>query len=104
MALKVEGVMDGGVHAKKPLGRSSRLEPLHFVLSSSHQLVRIFGAIVLPQSLLMRAGQSQTIPYQRLRQFREASSVTLGQPGLDPRPSAWRRYDGVQPCAAALTR
>ena len=47
MALKVEGVMDGGVHAEKPLGRSSRLEPLHFVLSSSHHLVRIFGSIVL---------------------------------------------------------
>jgi len=67
MALKVEGVMDGGVHAKKPLGRSSRLEPLHFVLSSSHQLVRIFGAIVLPQSLLMRAGQSQTLERSRDR-------------------------------------
>jgi hypothetical protein len=52
--------MDGGALAEKSLGGTSRLEPLHFVLSSSHHLVRIFGSIVLPQSLLMRAGQSQT--------------------------------------------
>jgi hypothetical protein len=34
MALKIEGVVDGGVHAEKPLGGASRLEPLHFALSS----------------------------------------------------------------------
>ena len=39
MALKVEGVVDGGVHAEKTLGGASRLEPLHFALSSSHRLV-----------------------------------------------------------------
>jgi len=36
MALKVEGVVDGGMHAEKTLNGASRLEPLHFVLSSSH--------------------------------------------------------------------
>jgi hypothetical protein len=41
MALKVEGVVDGGVHAEKTLGGVSRLEPLHFALSSSHRLMRI---------------------------------------------------------------
>jgi hypothetical protein len=39
MALEVEGVVNGGVHAEKPLGGASRLEPLHFVLSSSHRLM-----------------------------------------------------------------
>jgi len=47
MALEVEGVVDGGVHAEKTLGGASRLEPLHFALSSSHRLMRIFGSIVL---------------------------------------------------------
>jgi len=60
MALEVEGVVDGGVHAQKSLGGASRLEPLHFALSPSHRLVRVFGSIVLPQPLLVRAGQSQT--------------------------------------------
>jgi hypothetical protein len=60
MALKVEGVVDGGVHVEKTLGGASRLEPLHFALSSSHRLMRIFGSIILSQPLLMRAGQAQT--------------------------------------------
>ena len=45
MALKVERVMDGGVHIEKALGRASRLEPLHFTLSSSHDLVGCSAAI-----------------------------------------------------------
>ena len=48
MALKVEGVVDGGVHAEKTLGGASRLEPLHFALSPPHRLMRVFGSIVLP--------------------------------------------------------
>jgi len=60
MALKIEGVMDGGVHIEKTLGGARQLEPLHFVLSSSHSLTRVFGSVVLPLPLLMRAGQSQT--------------------------------------------
>ena len=59
MALKVERVMDGSVHIEKALGRASRLEPLHFTFSSSHRLMGIFRAIVLPQSLLMTAGQAE---------------------------------------------
>ena len=43
VALKVEGIMDGGMHAEKALGGSSRFEPLHFALSSSHCLMRILG-------------------------------------------------------------
>ncbi len=49
---------------EEALGRASRLEPLQFALSSSHRLVGILGAIVLPQSLLMRAGQAQ-VPESR---------------------------------------
>src|SRR6516225_7543716 len=60
MALEVEGIVDGGVHAEKPLSGTSRLEPLHFALSPSHRLMRVFHPIVLSQPLLMRAGQSQT--------------------------------------------
>jgi len=60
MALKVEGVVNGGVHAEKTLGGASRLEPLHFALSSSHRLMRIFCPIVRPQSPLVRTVQSQT--------------------------------------------
>ena len=44
---------------KEALGRARRLEPLHFTLSSSHDLVEVFGAIVRPQPLLMRAGQTK---------------------------------------------
>ena len=39
MALKVEGVVDRGMHAEEALGRSSRFEPLHFALSSPHRLM-----------------------------------------------------------------
>jgi hypothetical protein len=58
MALKVEGIMDGGMHAEKALGGSSRFEPLHFALSSLHCLMRILGPIVLPEPLFVRAAQS----------------------------------------------
>ena len=44
MALEVEGVVDGGVHAEKPLGGASRLESLHFVLSSAHRPMRVLGS------------------------------------------------------------
>ena len=39
---------------------AERAEPLHFVLSSSHRRMRVFGAIVLSQPLLVREGQPQT--------------------------------------------
>ena len=60
MALKIEGIVNGVVDVEKTLGGASRLEPLHFTLSSSHRLMRIFGSIVLSQPQLMRAGQAQT--------------------------------------------
>jgi hypothetical protein len=49
MALKVEGVVDRGMHTEEALGRSSRFEALHLALSSPYRLMRILGAIVLPE-------------------------------------------------------
>jgi hypothetical protein len=61
MALEIEGVVDGGVHAEKPLGGARRLEPLHLALSPSHRLLmRVFGAVVFPRPLVVWAGQSKT--------------------------------------------
>ena len=57
MALKVEGIVDGGMHAEEALGGSRRLEALHLALSSSHRLMRVFGPIVAPERLFMKAGQ-----------------------------------------------
>ena len=62
MALEVERVVDGGVHAEKALGRSGRLEALHLALSSSDRLVRILGPVVLAQALLMPGRKTQISP------------------------------------------
>ena len=59
MALEVEGVLDGGVDAEKPLCGADRFEPLHFPLPPSHDLVRVLGTIVHPQPLLVTAGQME---------------------------------------------
>jgi hypothetical protein len=59
MALEVEGVVDGGVDAEKPLCGAGRFEALHFPLPPSHDLVRVLGTIVHPQPLLVTAGQME---------------------------------------------
>jgi hypothetical protein len=59
MALKVEGVVNGGMHAEKALCGASRFEALHFPLPPSHDLVRVLGAIAHPQPLLVTAGQME---------------------------------------------
>src|SRR5215472_15076972 len=61
VALKVEGVVNGGVHAEKALGGSSRLEALQLALASSHCLMRVFRPIVIPQPLLMQTGKLETL-------------------------------------------
>jgi hypothetical protein len=43
MSFMVEGVLNRAVHAEEAMARSSRFEPLHFVLSPSHRLMRVFG-------------------------------------------------------------
>ena len=48
VALKVEVVVDGGVHTEEALGGSSRLEALLLALLSSLGLMRILRPIVLP--------------------------------------------------------
>jgi hypothetical protein len=60
MALQVEGVVDGGVHAEEALGGASRFEALQLALASSHCLMRILRPIVLPKPLLMWTDQSET--------------------------------------------
>src|SRR5882757_11401653 len=60
VALQIEGIVDGGVHAEETLGRSSGLEALLLALSSSHGLMRILCPIILPEPLLMPTGQSET--------------------------------------------
>jgi hypothetical protein len=67
MTLKIEGVVNGSVHVEKTLGGASRLEPLHFALSSSHRLMRVFGSVVFAQPVLMRTGQPQTPERRRHR-------------------------------------
>ena len=57
MTLDVEGVVDGGVDRQEPLGGSRRLEPLLFSFALSNRLVRVFSAIVCPQSLIMDRGK-----------------------------------------------
>lgn len=47
MALDVEGVVDGGVDGKEPLGRTLRFEPLLLSLPPSDRQMGILGAIVV---------------------------------------------------------
>ena len=59
MALEIEGVMDGGVHAQKTLRRSRSFEALHLAPAPAHHLMRILGPIVFAQALLMVAGKPE---------------------------------------------
>jgi hypothetical protein len=59
MSLMVEGVVDSGMDAEKTLGGARRPEPLHLALSSPHDLMRVFSAIILSEALVMRAGEAQ---------------------------------------------
>jgi hypothetical protein len=58
MALKVEGVVNGGMHAEEALSGSSRFEPLHLALSSPYRLMRVFRPIVAANPLFVRTAQS----------------------------------------------
>jgi hypothetical protein len=48
VALEVEGVVDGGMHAQEALCGSSRFEALHLALSPPHRLMRVLSPIVPP--------------------------------------------------------
>jgi hypothetical protein len=58
-SLMIEGVVDGGMDVEKSLRGSRRFEPLHLTLSSPHDLVGVFSAIVLCEPPVMRAGEAQ---------------------------------------------
>ena len=59
MALKIEGIVDGGMHTQEALRGARRLESLHLALSPSHRLMRVLGSIVAPDPLFVRAAQPQ---------------------------------------------
>jgi hypothetical protein len=59
MALKVEGVVYGSVHAEEALGGASRFEALHLALSSPHDLMGVFRTIVFSEASIVRAGEVQ---------------------------------------------
>jgi hypothetical protein len=59
MSLMIESVVVGGMHVEKTLRGSRRLEPLHFALSSPHDLMGVFGAIVFSKASIMTAGEAQ---------------------------------------------
>src|ERR1700730_18468061 len=61
MPLKVECVVDDGMHAEEPLGGARGFEALHLALSSSHYLMRVLGPIVLSQALLMVTGKPEVL-------------------------------------------
>jgi hypothetical protein len=46
MALKIEGIVDSGMHTQEALRGARRLESLHLALSPSHRLMRVLGSIV----------------------------------------------------------
>ena len=109
MALKVEGVVDRGMHAEEALGRSRRFEPLHLALSAPYRLMRILRAIVLPEPLLMRAGQLQlpkrrTIGAQLIghQQFRHKPLLSE-KPALAATPPG-RRGGAAQACRGPRLR
>ena len=59
MALMVERIVDGGVHAEETLGGCCRLEPLHLALSPAHDLVGVLGPIIFAEFLVVTTGQME---------------------------------------------
>jgi hypothetical protein len=61
MPLKVECVVDSGVHTEEALRGARRFEALQLALPLSDHLVRVLGPIVPSQSLLMVAGKPEML-------------------------------------------
>src|SRR6516162_6650929 len=72
MTLKVESVVDHGMHAEEALGRSSRFEQLHLSLSSSH---RLMGIATAPR--LKRSASTGPLAHQRLTEDLPCSPSVL---------------------------
>jgi hypothetical protein len=59
MALMVERIVDGAVHAQEALGGCCRFEPLHLALSPSHDLVGVLSPIIFVEPLVVTTGQME---------------------------------------------
>jgi hypothetical protein len=59
MSLMLEGVVNGGMDIEKTLRGSRRLQPLHLALSSPHDLMGVFSAIVFSEASIVRACEAQ---------------------------------------------
>ena len=80
MALKVESVVDRGVHVQETLGGFGRFEALQLALSSSYHLMRILCPIVLSQPLFVTAGQRN---WRNAEAYERSLSVT-SRFGVEP--------------------
>jgi hypothetical protein len=80
MALMVEGIVDGGVHAEEALGGCCRLEPLHLALSPSHDLVGVLGPIIFAEPLVVTTRQMEVSErgVARLPTRRDLAKAALG--------------------------
>jgi hypothetical protein len=78
MALKVEGVVGGGMYRDKALGGSWRLEPLHFALALAEGLVGNLGPVVLVNPLFMIGAQANLLERSTIGRAPE----TVGQLSL----------------------
>ena len=67
MALRVEGIVDGGMGGQKPLRRSGRLEALHPSLSLSNRQMGILRPVVLPAPELMPLRQVEIAQRSAIR-------------------------------------
>ena len=72
MALMVERVVDGSVHAEETLGGCCRLEPLHLALSPSHDFVGVLGP-ALRLGPHPAGGKDSPVPVAKARPFLEAT-------------------------------
>jgi len=73
MALKIEGVVDGGMHTQEALRGARRLESLHLALSPSHRLMRVLGSIAgtpTPSRLRKKSVGGASTPIRRLLPLR----------------------------------
>ena len=88
MALEVEGVVDGSVHAQKALSGSGRFKALQLVLASSHHLVRVLRPIVrigcaAHEGSARRCGDQRRIDLRLVAAARDVRSIRRGQGGAD---------------------
>jgi hypothetical protein len=79
-AAKGTAFSHGGMNVEKPLRGSRRLEPLHLALSSPHDLMGVFSAIVFSEASIMRAGEAQLPESRAVGAQREGDGFELSVP------------------------